>query len=89
MHERTLDGSAPLYGRVSQTPGGKFPIEQLGFDTAREFFPEYSPGEQVFTYGVFGGVPHYLPAVGATESLDRTSRGPSFGNGGASARNPS
>ena len=69
MYELTLDGTAPLYGRISQQPAGKFPIEQLDFTGAMAFFPDYSPEEQVFTYGVFGGIPHYLQAVDDTQSL--------------------
>jgi len=69
MYDLTLDGRAPLYGRISQNPSGKFPINQLDFGAAMEFFPNYSPEEQVFAYGVFGGVPHYLQAVDDTQSL--------------------
>lgn len=69
MHDLTLDGSAPLYGRISQNPSGKFPIDQLDFGAAMEFFPDYDPENQVFAYGVFGGVPHYLQAVDDTQSL--------------------
>lgn len=69
MHDLTLDGSAPLYGRISQNPSGKFPIASLDFGAAMEFFPDYDPEEQVFAYGVFGGVPHYLQAVDDTQSL--------------------
>jgi AAA+ ATPase superfamily predicted ATPase len=69
MYDLTLDGSAPLYGRISQNPSGKFPISTLEFDAAMEFFPDYEPTEQVFAYGVFGGVPHYLQAVDDAQSL--------------------
>jgi len=69
MYDLTLDGSAPLYGRISQHPSGKFPISTLDFGAAMEFFPDYEPTEQVFAYGVFGGVPHYLQAVDDTQSL--------------------
>ena len=69
MYDLTLDGTAPLYGRISQHPSGKFPIDQLDFGAAMEFFPDYSPEEQVCTYGVYGGVPHYLQAVDDTQSL--------------------
>ncbi|CDK37971.1 ATP-binding protein [Halorubrum sp. AJ67] len=69
MYDLTLDGSAPLYGRISQNPSGKFPISTLDFGAAMEFFPDYEPTEQVFAYGVFGGVPHYLQAVDDTQSL--------------------
>ena len=69
MYDLTLDGSAPLYGRISQNPSGKFPISTFDFDAAMEFFPDYEPAEQVFAYGVFDGVPHYLQAVDDTLSL--------------------
>lgn len=69
MYDLTLDGRAPLYGRISQHPSGKFPIDQLDFGAAMEFFPDYSPEEQVFAYAVFGGVPHYLQAIDDSQSL--------------------
>lgn len=69
MYDLTLDGSAPLYGRIAQNPSGKFPISTLDFGAAMEFFPDYEPTEQVFAYGVFGGVPHYLQAVDDAQSL--------------------
>lgn len=69
MHELMLDGGAPLYGRLSQNPSGKFPIPALDFGAAMEFFSDYDPVEQVFAYGVFGGVPHYLQAVDDGQSL--------------------
>lgn len=71
MHDLTLDGTAPLYGRISQNPSGKFPIDQLEFGPAMEFFPEYDPEEQIFAHGVYGGVPHYLQAVDDTQSLEK------------------
>ena len=69
MYDLTLDGSAPLYGRISQNPSGKFPINQLNFNAAMEFFPDYSPEKQVFAYGVFGGVPHYLQGIDDSKTL--------------------
>lgn len=69
MQDLMLDGSAPLYGRISQHPSGKFPISQLEFGAAMEFFPESDPEDKVVAYAVFGGVPHYLQALDETESL--------------------
>lgn len=60
MEEATLLGNSPLYGRFTE----KMDLRQFGFDAAREFFPaSYSPEEQVFAWGIFGGVPYYLDGV--------------------------
>jgi len=69
IHEIALDGSSPLYGRVSKRPNGKLNIGPLPFDAAMTFFPNYDADEQVMAYGVFGGTPEYLRAVEDTESL--------------------
>jgi len=60
MHEHVLDGSAPLYGRVSQSPNGRLELTELPFRTVREFVPSYDATERVLVYGVFGGTPRYL-----------------------------
>ncbi len=60
IHTHVLDGGAPLYGRVSQTPNGRLELTQLPFQSIREFVPTYDPEERVFVYGVFGGTPRYL-----------------------------
>ncbi|MFC3959192.1 ATP-binding protein [Halovivax cerinus] len=63
MYDLTMDGTAPLYGRISQRPSGKFPIEPLSFGDVVEFVPNYDSETQVVTYSVYGGVPHYLQAI--------------------------
>lgn len=64
MEEATLLGNSPLYGRFTE----KIDLRQLDFDAARAFFPDsYTPEEQVFAWGVFGGTPYYLDGV----ELDR------------------
>jgi uncharacterized protein len=73
MEEAALLGNSPLYGRSSL----KLDIRQLPFDAAMEFFPEnYTADEQVFTWGVFGGVPYYLeevnPEADLGENIERT-----------------
>ncbi|QFU82317.1 ATP-binding protein [Natronorubrum aibiense] len=69
MHTYVLDGGAPLYGRVSQTPNGRIELTQLPFETLQEFVPTYDPEERVFTYGVFGGTPRYLKPIDPTATL--------------------
>lgn len=70
MHEYALNGTAPLYGRVTKSPNGEIEVGPLGFDAAMSFFPEYSPVEQVMAYGVFGGTPEYLRAVEDDQTLE-------------------
>jgi AAA+ ATPase superfamily predicted ATPase len=66
MEEATLLGNSPLYGRFTE----KIDLRQLDFDAAREFFPgSYTPEEQVFTWGVFGGTPYYLDGVELNHDL--------------------
>ena len=69
IHTYLLDGGAPLYGRVSQTPNGRMELTQLPFRSVQEFVPEYNPEDRVFVYGVFGGTPRYLDPLDASRSL--------------------
>jgi AAA+ ATPase superfamily predicted ATPase len=69
IHKIALDGSSPLYGRISKRPNGNLETGPLPFVAAMEFFPNYTPAEQVIAYGVFGGTPEYLRAVDDTQSL--------------------
>ncbi|MFH5800494.1 ATP-binding protein [Haladaptatus sp. CMAA 1911] len=69
IHNIALDGSSPLYGRISKRPNGKLNIGPLPFGAAMTFFPDYDPAEQVVAYGVFGGTPDYLRAVDDSQSL--------------------
>lgn len=64
MEEATLLGSSPLYGRFT----AKLDLRPLEFAAAQRFVPDgYTPEEQIFTWGIFGGVPYYLDGV----DLDR------------------
>lgn len=69
IHEHAIDGGAPLYGRLSQTPSGRIELTQLSFDAAMEFVPEYDPEQQVFTFGIFGGTPRYLRPLDGEQSI--------------------
>lgn len=66
MEEAALLGNSPLYGRSSL----KMDIRQLPFDAAMRFFDDAVPADdQVFTWGVFGGVPYYLEEIAPDASL--------------------
>lgn len=69
IHTHVLDGGAPLYGRVSQTPNGRLELTQLPFRSIQEFVPTYDPEERVFVYGVFGGTPRYLAPLDPSQRL--------------------
>ncbi|MFC7227951.1 ATP-binding protein [Salinirubellus salinus] len=69
IHEHVLDGGAPLYGRVSQTPNGRIELQELPFRSLREFVPGYSNEELVFVAGVFGGTPRYLTPLDSSLTL--------------------
>lgn len=69
IHEHVLAGGAPLYGRVSQTPSGRFELRQLPFASIKEFVPDYTSEELVFVYGVFGGTPRYLSPLDSSLDL--------------------
>lgn len=59
MKEKVLSGGSPLYGRFDT----RLQLQELGFEVAMQFFPNYSPEQQLLAWGVFGGTPHYLQAV--------------------------
>ncbi len=46
----------PLYGRAT----GIIKMDPMDYRTAAEFFPSFSPVDQVLSYAALGGVPHYL-----------------------------
>ena len=69
IHTHVLDGGAPLYGRVSQTPNGRVELTGLPFCSIQEFVPSYDPEERVFVYGVFGGTPRYLNPLDPSQTL--------------------
>ena len=66
MEEATLLGNSPLYGRFTE----KLDLRPLDFAAAQAFLPDdYSPEEQIFTWGIFGGVPYYLDGVALDQDL--------------------
>jgi AAA+ ATPase superfamily predicted ATPase len=69
IYTHVLDGGAPLYGRVSQSPNGRIELTELPFGHLTEFLPQYGPEELVFIAGVFGGTPRYLVPLDGRQSV--------------------
>lgn len=63
--ELLLGRQSPLYGRLT----GQWALRPLPFGALREFFPSWSPAEQVAAYAMVGGVPTYLRWLDPTRSL--------------------
>jgi AAA+ ATPase superfamily predicted ATPase len=59
MENKVLSYKAPLYGRST----GGLKIEPFFFQTATEYFPNYSNIDKVIAYSVFGGIPAYLEVI--------------------------
>ncbi len=55
MESETLSAKSPLYRRRT----GQWKISPIGPEHLREFLP-YEEDDLARTYGVTGGVPHYL-----------------------------
>lgn len=70
MKEKVVGGGSPLHGRFDM----RLQLEELSFDAATEFFPDYDPEEKVLAWGVFGGTPHYLQAVDDDRPLQENIR---------------
>ena len=66
MEDEILAAKNPLYGRMT----GIYKLEPLPFDDAIKFFPDYSNEDKVITYGILGGIPHYLKQFDAKLSVE-------------------
>jgi AAA+ ATPase superfamily predicted ATPase len=67
--ETLLSRQSPLFGRMT----GQWHLQPLPFGALRQFFPTWSPEEQVAAYAIVGGVPTYLnwfdPALPLTDNI--------------------
>jgi uncharacterized protein len=67
--ELLLAYQSPLFGRMT----GQWHLQPLPFGALRQFFPTWSPEEQVAAYAIIGGVPAYLrwfdPALSLVENI--------------------
>lgn len=65
MEDEILAAKNPLYGRMTAI----YKMEPLPFDDAIKFFPYYSHEEQIETFAILGGIPHYLKQFEPSETL--------------------
>lgn len=60
-----------LYGRAT----GIYRLEAMPFSDARRFLPNHSPEEQLTSYSILGGIPHYLkqfnPSATVAENIQQ------------------
>jgi AAA+ ATPase superfamily predicted ATPase len=68
--EREVLGGPALYGRRT----GVLRVRPFDFYDAARFFPEYPAVDRIRAYAVFGGMPAYLAACRASQSLRRNIR---------------
>ena len=65
IEKKVLSEKSPLYGRAT----GIYKINELPFNDAIKFFPEYSDEDKLLAYSVLGGIPHYLRQFDPKRSL--------------------
>jgi len=56
IEKEILSEKNPLYGRTT----GIYKMNELPFDDAIKFFPNYSDEDKIVAYAILGGIPHYL-----------------------------
>ncbi|MDR1192917.1 MAG: AAA family ATPase [Peptococcaceae bacterium] len=56
IENKILSEKKPLYGRAT----GIYKMNDLPFDDAIKFFPNYSDEDKMLAYAILGGIPHYL-----------------------------
>ncbi|MBI4603241.1 MAG: ATP-binding protein [Planctomycetes bacterium] len=64
--EGVLSERNPLHGRQTR----EIRLEPMSFRDAAQFFPAWSPEDQVRAYAVFGGMPYYLALCDPAASLE-------------------
>lgn len=69
IEKKILSEKKPLYGRTT----GIYKMNELPFDDAIKFFPNYSDEDKILAYAILGGIPHYLrqfnPALSLRENI--------------------
>lgn len=66
IEKEILSAKNPLYGRAT----GIYRMNELPFDDAVKFFPEYSAHDKILAYSILGGIPHYLLQFDPTLPLE-------------------
>ena len=65
IESQILAEKSPLYGRST----GIYRMNELPFDDAIQFFPDYSAEDKMLAYSILGGIPHYLRQFNPALSL--------------------
>jgi len=69
IEKEILSSENPLYGRAT----GIYKMNELPFNDAVKFFPDYCAQDKILTYSILGGIPHYLrqfdPSVSLKENI--------------------
>ncbi len=65
MEKEVLSSKSPLFGRRT----AQLKLEPLSYADSAVFYPELSPEENAFIYGITGGVPHYIRKLGVKNSV--------------------
>ncbi len=65
MEKGVLSFKSPLYGRRT----GQIKLKSMNLKALKEFFPRYSIGELIETYGILGGIPAYLILFDPTKNI--------------------
>lgn len=66
IEQELLAEKNPLYGRAT----GILKMTPMTYRVAAEFFPHFTPAEQVVAYSVLGGIPHYLAQFDSSLTLE-------------------
>jgi len=56
IEKKILSEKNPLYGRAT----GIYKMNELPFNDAIKFFPNYTDEDMMIAYSILGGIPHYL-----------------------------
>jgi hypothetical protein len=82
--EELLAEKNPLHGRQTL----ELDVGPLSYREAARFFPDWTPADRAYAYGVFGGVPYYLSLCDPAASLAENVRGMVLEKGAALADEP-
>jgi len=67
MEKKVLGSKSPLFGRRI----GQIILLSLDFENLKDFFPNYSKEDRVYTYAVLGGTPAYLQRFSDKKTIER------------------
>jgi len=66
IEKEILSEKNPLYGRAT----GILKMNEMGFEDAQKFFPDFKIEDRVLAYSILGGIPHYLKQFETGISLE-------------------